>query len=167
MPKFDVTDFLMQDYTPLNKNLWKFTFPNLVGNIKIPSFLCKTASRPKWAFEETEIDYMTQKRYVAGKLTYEPMEVALMEPIDTTLTQAILAWSNLIQEVSTGVRGYTSMYKKDCILELLDGLENVVQKWTLRGSWPANTNLGDLDYSTGEPIEATISIRFDKPLLDF
>ena len=166
MPAFDVTDLLLQDYTPALKNLWKISFPNIAG-IQIPAYLAKTAQRPTWSFEEWEINYMTQRRYGAGKLTVEPFECTLNEPIDMAASKALLAWSNLIQEMTTGLRGYVSMYKKDITVELLDGLKNSVQKWTLVGAWPLNIRGGDLDYADGTPLDITLTIKFDIPRLEY
>ena len=166
MPKFDVNDLLMRDYTPAAKNMWRVSFPNL-ANIQIPAFLAESFGRPKWSFEEHEINYMSKKRYVAGKLSYEPLSVVLYEPIDMSASTALIAWLSLVQEIRTGLRSYVSAYKKDVVLELLDGVKNVTQKWTLKGSWPINPDFGDLDYTTGEPLKITLSLRFDEPILEF
>lgn len=164
MPNFDVSDLLVQDYTPAVKNLWKITFPNIVG-IQIPSFLAKTAQRPNWTFEDNVIDYMSQKRYYAGKVEFQPFECMLIEPADTSLTEAIMAWTSLVQEFGTGVRGYVSMYKKPVTLELLDGVKLSIQKWVLNGAWISSTNLGDLDYTDGNTVDVTLTIRYDFPVL--
>ena len=79
--------------------MWKISFPSIAG-VQIPAFLAKTAQRPNWSFEEWQIDYMSQIRYGAGKLVYEPMEVTLVESIDMSASQGFIAWSNLIFIVS-------------------------------------------------------------------
>ena len=166
MPKIDFDDLILQDYTPAVQNLWKVTFPNILG-IKIPSFTIKTAGRPAWTFEEYVIDYMGQKRYGAGKVEYDPFEFTSNEPVDISVTKGLVAWSSLIQEFATGKRGYVSQYKKPVTVELLDGFELVINKWVLEGAWPSNVNGGSLDYTSGEPIEVSCTLRFDKPILKF
>ena len=160
MPQFDISDMLLQNYTPTSQNLWKVTFPNIIG-VQIPSFLVKSANRPAWDFDEHMIDYMTQKRKVAGKRTYQDWQCSLNEPIDTTVTQGIITWTSLIQQFETGLRGYVSMYKKDVTLELLDGVKNSVSKMILVGAWPKSTNLGTLDYSNADVITVEITFSFD------
>lgn len=166
MPKFDLDDLQLQDYTPAVQNLWKVTFPNILG-IKLPSFTIKTATRPAWSFEEYIIDYMGQKRYGAGKVEFEPFEFTSNEPVDISVTKALIAWSSLIQEFNTGKRGYVSLYKKPVTVEILDGFENVINRWVLEGAFPQSVNGGTLDYSTGEPIEVSCTLRYDKPIFKF
>jgi len=166
MPKFDLSDLQVQDYTPAVQNLWKVTFPNILG-IKIPSFAIKTAKRPGWSFEEYTIDYMGSKRYGAGKLEYETWEFTSNEPIDISVTKGLIAWSSLIQEFNTNKRGYVSLYKKPITVEILDGFENVINKWVLEGAWPVSVDGGSLDYTSGEPIEVSCTLRFDKAVFKF
>ena len=166
MPSFDVNDLLLQDYTPAVRNLWKLSFPNIAGQ-QIPAFLAKTANRPSWTFDEWQIDYISQRRFGAAKVTFDPFECTLVESIDAIASKALLTWVNLIQEFTTGLRGYVSMYKKDVTVELLDGLKNSVQKWTLKGAWPQTARLGDMDYTDGTPLEITLTLRYDIPKLEY
>ncbi len=166
MPLFDVADLLVRDYTPAVKNLWKITFPSL-GGLQIPSFLAKSTSRPQWTFEDNVIDYMSQKRYFAGKVEFQQFDCIIIEPIDAFLTDAIMAWTSLVQEFNTGLRGYVSMYKKNLTLELLDGVKNSIQKWVLIGSWIVSTNLGDLDYTDSNTVDVTLTFRYDWPRREY
>jgi hypothetical protein len=48
-------------------------------------------------------------------------------------------------------------------LKLLDPVGAVVEDWELQGAWIQDDNHGDLDYSTSDPVEIALTIRFDQP----
>jgi hypothetical protein len=86
----------------------------------IDAFTAKTASRPQFVADETVIDYINCKRYLAGKITPSPLNVTLYDPIVPSSAQKVMEWARLCFENVTGRMGYASFYKKDINLKLLD-----------------------------------------------
>lgn len=161
---FSIQDLVFKDYTPGVKHLWKLSFPNVLGT-SIPAFLVRSAARPSWTYSEFMVEYMAGKRFFAGKAEYEPITVTLIEPIDSTAAKALLTWCLAIYEPISGVKTWPVMYKRNLTLELLDGTKFVYQKWTLVGAWPQSVNGGDLDYTSTDPVEWSITFRYDYPVL--
>lgn len=85
----------------------------------IDAFTAKTASRPQLVFDETVIDYINVKRYIAGKATPSPLNITLYDPIVPSAAQKVMEWIRLCFENVTGRMGYAQFYKKQINLKLL------------------------------------------------
>lgn len=152
---------LANPYEPKRKFRW---FLQIDG---IDAFTLKTAARPQATFEETMIDFINAKRWIAGKMTWNPISVVMYDPIAPSAAQKIMDWVRLNYEYLTGRMGYATFYKKDITLKLLDPQGTVVELWDLTGAWPQDINWGDLDYASSDNVEITYAIRFDNANLEF
>src|SRR5438552_4009686 len=74
----------------------------------LDAFVMKTAARPQATFEETVIDYVNAKRYVAGKMAWNPIAVTMHDPIAPSAAQKIMDWLRLNYEPLTGRMGYAT-----------------------------------------------------------
>lgn len=156
-----VAELLANTYEPKRKFRWILNIDGL------DAFVLKTAARPQATFEETMIDYINTKRYVAGKMTWNPISVTMHDPIAPSASQKIMDWLRLNYEPLTGRMGYAEFYKKDITLKLLDPQGTVVELWDITGAWPQDINWGDLDYATSDNVEINFSLRFDNATLQF
>lgn len=127
----------------------------------IDAFTLKTGARPQMTFEETVIDYINTKRYVAGKMAYSPLNITLQDPCSPSAAQKVMDWVRLAYEVITGRGGYASMYKKDWSLKMMDPQGAVIEQWDIKGAWIQDTNMGELDYASSDNAEISLVIRFD------
>jgi hypothetical protein len=133
----------------------------------IDAFVLKTASRPQITAEETVIDYINVKRYLAGKHAWNPMNVTMHDPIAPSAAQKIMDWLRLCFDSTTGRMGYSTFYKKDISLKLLDPQGTVVELWDITGAWAQDINWGTLDYASSDSTEITFVLRFDNCILQF
>lgn len=152
---------LANTYEPKRKFRWILQIDG------IDAFVLKTAARPQAVFEETVIDYINTKRYVSGKMAWNPIAVTMHDPIAPSAAQKIMDWVRVNYEPLTGRMGYAAFYKKDITLKLLDPQGTVVELWDLTGAWPQDINWGDLDYATSDNVEISFSLRFDNATLQF
>lgn len=127
----------------------------------IDAFTLKTGARPQLTFEETVIDFINTKRYVAGKQAYSPLNITLQDPIAPSAAQKVMDWVRLAYEVITGRMGYASMYKKNFSLKMLDPQGAVIEQWDITGAWIQDFNGGELDYASSDNAEISIVVRFD------
>lgn len=127
----------------------------------LDAFTLKTAARPQHTFEETVIDYLNTKRYLAGKMAYSPINVTLYDPIAPSAAQKVMVWVRRCYEVRTGRMGYATNYKQDISLKMLDPQGAVIEQWDLKGAWVQDSNFGDLDYASSDAAEIQLAIRFD------
>ena len=70
-------------------------------------------------------------------------------------------------ESVTGRDGYSDFYKKDIDIQVLGPVGDVVETWKLKGAFITAANFGDLDFSSSEPVEISVTIRMDFCILEF
>lgn len=157
----DITSLLSKTYEPKRKFRW---FLSIDG---IDAFVLKTCARPQAQFEETIIDYINTKRYVAGKMSWNPIAITMHDPIAPSAAQKIMDWLRLNYEPLTGRSGYSQFYKKDITLKLLDPQGTVVELWDITGAWPQDVNFGDLDYASSDNAEISFQLRYDNATLQW
>ncbi len=157
----NVTQLLANPYEPKRKYRWLLQIDG------IDAFTLKTAARPSLTFDETVIDYINTKRYVAGKQTWNPMSITLQDPIAPSAAQAVMDWVRICYEPLTGRMGYASFYKKNITLKVLDPQGAVVELWDVFGAWVQDSNWGDLDYASSDNVEIACTLRFDNAVQQF
>ena len=133
----------------------------------IPAYMIKTANRPQITFEEVELNHMNVKRYVKGKGVWQQMQITLYDPVVPSAAQAVMEWVRLSLESVTGRDGYSDFYKKDVNFQVLGPVGDVVEEWTLKGTWILDAQFGDMDFATSEPVEITLTLRYDYAILQF
>lgn len=151
----ETNQMLANAYEPKRKFRWTMEIDG------IDAFTLKTGARPQMTFEETVIDYINTKRYVAGKMAYSPLNLTLQDPIAPSAAQKVMQWLRLCYEVITGRGGYASMYKRDFSLKMLDPQGAVIEQWDIKGAWIQDTNMGELDYASSDNAEVSMVIRYD------
>jgi len=157
----EVQQMLADTYEPKRKFRW------IIAINGIDAFTAKTASRPQITFDETVVDYINVKRYLAGKATWAPLNLTLYDPIVPSAAQKVAEWIRLCFENVTGRMGYAQFYKKTINLKLLDPVGAVVEDWELQGTWVQDANWNDLDYAVSDPVDIALVLRFDQAVLQF
>ena len=110
---------------------------------------------------------MNVKRFVKGKGTLETIEFTLYDPVVPSAAQAVMEWVRLSHESVTGRDGYSDFYKKDVNIKVLGPVGDVVEQWTLKGSWIQDAQFGDLDFASSDPVDITVTLRYDYAILQF
>ena len=73
-----------------------------------------------------------------------------------------------IQALSaTGRDGYQDFYKKNITFSVLGPVGDIIEKWTLYGTYIQDAAFGDLDFSDSNPVEITLTLRYDYAILEF
>ena len=152
---------LANAYEPKRKFRWILAIDG------IDAYTLKTAARPSLTFDETVIDWINAKRYLAGKQTWNSIQVTTHDPIAPSAAQKVMNWVRLVYEPLTGRMGYATYYKKDVTLKLLDPQGTVVEWWDIKGAWPQDVNFGELDMSTSDPVEISFTLRFDNAIQQY
>lgn len=160
----DLLTKLGYQYEPLRKNRWLMRFPSDLG---ISEWMLASASRPNIKQGSTEIQFLNTSRYVAGRYTWQPIQVTFRDPIGPSASQALMEWVRLCSESITGRQGYAMGYKRDVELEMLDPTGVCVQKWILKGAWISDCNFNPLDYSQDGVADITATLVVDYCILAF
>ena len=78
-----------------------------------------------------------------------------------------MEWIRTHFESVSGRAGYADFYKRDCQLKLLDPVGTVVELWDMKGCFITNATFGDLDYSSSDAVDISLTLRFDNCVLQF
>lgn len=157
----DVTSMLPNKFEPKRKNRWVLAIEG------IDAFICKTAARPSFKTEEVEVPFINSRRYLAGVTKFDPIAVTLHDPIAPSGAQQVMEWIRLCFESVSGRSGYADFYKRDLQLKLLDPIGTVVELWDIKGAFIVDATFGELSYEAGEPVEISLSLRFDNAVLQY
>ena len=154
---------------PKQKSWWRITFANLAGgsNTDNVSAQAVTVNRPQLSFDEIELNRYNSKAWVASRHTWEPVTLTIEDDVKGEASKIIQEQLQK-QKFLIGAEGpflaaagEGSLYKFVTYLEMLDGNEQVIERWTLEGTWIQNANYGDLDYGASEAVTIELTIRFD------
>ena len=157
----DANDIMFTPFEPKLKNRF---IMNIDG---IPAYVIKSATRPQITFETIELDHMNVKRYVKGKGAWQPLTITLYDPIVPSSAQAVMEWVRLGHESVTGRNGYSDFYKKDVTFNVLGPVGDIIEEWTLKGTYIQDANFGELDFGVSEPVEITLTLQYDYAILQF
>ena len=157
----EANEIMFTAFEPKLKNRY---IMNLNG---IPAYLVKTMARPSITFEEVELHHINVKRYVHGKATWEPIEVTLYDPVVPSAAQGVMEWIRLHHESVTGRDGYSDFYKKDIDFQVLGPVGDVVEEWKLKGAFIQAANFNDLDFASSDPVDISLTLRYDYAILQF
>ena len=161
MATLDPSEIMFTPFEPKVKNRFIMYIEG------IPAYLVKTAKRPSIEFEEITLDHINVKRYIKGKGAWSAIDVTLYDPVVPSAAQAVMEWIRLSHESVTGRDGYSDFYKKDVTFNMLGPVGDVIEEWTLKGAWIKSAAFGDLDYSSSDPVEISVSMRYDYAILQF
>ena len=133
----------------------------------IPAFTIKTAQRPQITFDEVVLEHMNITKYVKGKGRWQTLQITMYDPIVPSAAASVIEWIRLHHESSTGRDGYQDMYKKNVVFNVLGPVGDKVEQWTLFGTMIQDAAFGDLDFSSSDPVEITLTLRYDYAELEF
>jgi hypothetical protein len=122
-----------------------------------------TCTRPKPSFEEIKLDAYNSVAWIAGKHSFETIEIKLRDDITNSVISSI---GTQVQkqmnhyEQTSAVAGIN--YKFSMEIHSLDGTTNEeLESWVLDGCWLVSAAYSDSDYASGDVQEITMTIRFD------
>lgn len=138
-----------------------------IGTDLIPAFLIKASAKPSAANGEITLDHINVQRYVKGKTAWNTISISVYDAIIPSAAQKAMEWFRLHHESATGRDGYSSMYKQDVTLQQLSGLGEVIEEWTLKGTFLSDVNFGSLDWGTTDAVMITATLRYDWAFLNF
>ena len=133
----------------------------------IPAYLVKAASRPEITNGKVTIDHVNVRRYVKGRSEWSDITVSLYDPVVPSGAQAVMEWVRLHHESVTGRDGYSDFYKKDITFNTLGPVGDKVEEWTLKGAFISAASFGDMDWSTEDPVQIELTIKYDYAILQF
>lgn len=152
---------------PMLKNRFRVEFRG-IGDAEFLTLQAITVDRPKISFEEVTLDRYNSRAYIAGKHTFDPINVVFETDIGGGVLRAIQDRLEFQQKL-IGMDSRTLMpaarsggrYKFQTIIDQLDGDSTIFETWYLDGCFLQKVDWGDLDYTSSESLKVTATIRFD------
>jgi len=154
---------------PKQKNKWRITFANMGGgeDSQPLSMQAITVARPVLQFDEIQLDRYNSRAWIAGKYTYEPISLSFEDDVTGTASKVIQAqlqkqqWLIGAEGQWLASAGEGSQYKFVTYIDMLDGNEQTIEKWTIEGCWLQQVDYTDLDAASGDVVLITVNLRYD------
>lgn len=123
----------------------------------------KSASRPKFTFEEPMIHHDQEQAYFAGKQSWEAITLTWYDiEQDPDISSTCYSWLNTVVTIDSAVVDIPSNYKVDSQLQMTNGAGQATETWVMHGTWPKEVNWGELAYDDTEIATVEAVIRFDR-----
>lgn len=162
-----------------------------VQGIYIPSYLVKSATKPGFTYDNIELQYINSKTNFKGKMTWDPIEIVLYDPVaahrfspraannpfvdslssseEVSNDSSVLIYEWIMNTHSNYVEGKEyalETYKKTLILETLMPRTNIQsERWEIHGAYVSAVKWGDLDLSDDSLSTCTVTIMYDYALI--
>jgi len=130
---------------------------------QVELLVLKSASRPKFKFEEAKMDHDQETAYFAGKQTWEPVEMTWYDvEQNPDISAGIYAWLETVVNLTCANVGHPSTYKRQASLVVTTGMGAVSERWIMYGTWPLDVDWKGLDYTSSEILTCVAKMRYDR-----
>lgn len=126
-----------------------------------------SAGRPSVTHEEVTVDAYNSRIYLAGKHTWDPIQIVFRDDVDNEVIKLLGAQLNRqVNHADQSSAFVGANYKFGMTIETLDGSYDdtegaVLDKWELAGCFITNIQYGELNYANSDVVQVTVSIKFD------
>lgn len=148
---------------------FRVTFTNMGGTSGHDTVTQNVVSvgRPTLSHEEIVVDSYNSKMYLAGKHTWEAVQLVLRDDMNSNVIKQIGAQLNRQVDHADQASGTAGgAYKFSMVIETLDGnngegTPEVFDQWVLHGCYLSNVAYGELNYATSDMVQVTATVRYD------
>lgn len=152
------------EYEPKRKNRFFAEFDSVLG---IETWKVRSFKRPSMKIAKTEIPYMNEMQYVAGRYTWDEIAITFLDPIGPSTATQLMEWVRLHAESVTGRMGYAAGYKKNIILKELDPTGIEVSRFFIEQCQIVDIDFNDNDYSDDGLSEISLTIQPWRCILNY
>ena len=143
-------------YEPKRVNRFFAEFSEELG---IEVWLIQKFKRPSMKINSVQIQFMNEQNYVAGRYSWEEMQLTFLDPIGPSTSQILMEWVRLHAESLTGREGYAAGYKKNILLKAVDPTGVEVEKWTLEQCMVTAIDFGENSYEDDTLTNIQLTIQ--------
>ena len=159
------------DSTLEPKRSHRFLF--FTGNSPIPTFVIKSVDKPGFSINETSHNFYGHYFYYPGQLTWDSINVTVVDPVDPDTSKAILdtirrsGYQIPAGQLSSG--GLATISKADAVdalgpqirIEQRGAGEELIETWKFHNPWIKSAKFGNLAYDSDAMLDITMEIRYD------
>jgi hypothetical protein len=133
----------------------------------------KTVTTPSFDVSETEHNFLDNKYYFPGRVTWNEVSLSLVDPISVDavqLTNSLIEGANyqVPSNIPATESDFSTMSKTaatgelgQVIITILDASGKNIEQWTLNNAFLKSAKYGDLDYSNDDLRSVELTIRYD------
>jgi hypothetical protein len=157
----DPNEIMFTSFEPMVQNRFIFYVDG------IPAYMIKKADAPGVTLNDIKLDHINVYRKIKGKAEWRDITLTLYSPISPSGQQAVMEWVRLSHESVTGRDGYSDFYKKDCSINILGPVGDIVSEWIMKGAFIKDTNFGSYDWATQDAVELSVTLAMDYAILNY
>lgn len=159
------------DVEPKRNFRFKVEITGLAANSVL--WWAKTVTTPSFDVSETEHNFLDNKYYFPGRVSWNEVSLSLVDPISVdavALTNILVegAGYQVPSAIPSSESNFATMSKKkavselgDVIISILNADGKAVEVWTLNNAFLKSAKYGDLDYSNDDLRSVELTIRYD------
>lgn len=152
--------------SPKRNFRWKVTFDDEIA------WWAKTTNVPSYEVSEVEHNFMDNKYYYPGRVSWNEITLTLVDPAGNPVdvvqqTLDMLTNSGYSIKTRNGVGSFITKEKavtkgmKQIEIDILDGDGVTIERWTLKNPFIKSAKYGDLDYSNDDLRTVEMTVRYD------
>ena len=145
----------------------------------VPQFIAKTLKKPGFQVSESPHDFLNYKFYYPGRVEWTPVEITIVDPVQPDSTASLMkilegAGYVVPSDYNTQDGKPKTISKQSFVTSLGNEisfvqlgantgnqLTNEIEKWTLHNPFITSVDFGNLDYSSDELINVSMTLRYD------
>lgn len=141
---------------------WLFSIENIIGG-SVNALLPHKGARPSLTFKSQAFEHINETISFPVKPEWKPISVILYD----TKCNMNPIWENWLKPFYNPKDGMYNFiidanYKKTAILTMLDGCGNIMESWTFENAYPEEINFDELDMSSNDIVNITLSLKYDR-----
>ncbi len=129
----------------------------------------KGATKPSFSIATTEHKYLNHTFYYPGSVTWNEVEIKLVDPVDpdmtATLSDIVVAAGYVIpgtpDQRSTLAKGGAVGSLGQVTINQINANGDNLEQWVLKNAFITDINYGDLEYGADDINELSIKLRYD------
>ena len=158
---------------PKRQHRWLLTMAG------VPAFVVKTVSKPAFTVNPTEHKYFGHTFYYPGNVTWNPVEVKLVDPVDPDTSKSLQTilynsgYNPPDERLEFSDDGIFTLSKQQAVnalggivtLQQLGTRNNkpnsILETWDMHNPWIEKVTFGSLDYTSDNMVDIDLTIRYD------
>lgn len=144
----------------------------------VPQFIVKSVKKPSYEVATTEHQFLNYEFYYPGRVTWQPIEITLVDPVQPDSTKSlykILERSGYVIPHNYSQAGARTISKKDMVeslgteikLSQLDAETGTpIETWIIKNPLITSADFDSLDYSDDGLVNITVGIKYDYAVID-
>tara|TARA_B100000674_G_C37973842_1_gene978335 strand:- start:4284 stop:4865 length:582 start_codon:yes stop_codon:yes gene_type:complete len=145
----------------------------------MPQFIVKNVKKPSFQVATTNHDFINYKFYYPGRVTWQPITVTIVDPVQPDSTASLVkileSAGYVLPDEYTSQANEPRTISKQAFVDALGGQiqlvqfgantgaqqENVLEKWSINNPFITSVDFGNLDYSQDELVNISITFQYD------